>query len=96
MDAAEVVAKNGNVYADLSGFVAGTDDYPYVNSYQLPRLRETVEHIGSSSRLLYGSDWPLTPMQNYIEFIRRLFPDQDDQEKVFYKNARRFFKIHLP
>ena len=96
MDAAEAVAKNENVYADLSGFVAGTDDYPYVNSYQLPRLREAVEHIGGSSRLLYGSDWPLTPMQNYIEFIRRLFPDQDDQEKVFYKNARRFFKIHLP
>ena len=96
MDAGEVIAKNENVYADLSGFVAGADDYNYVNSYQLPRLREAVEWIGNSSRLLYGSDWPLTPMKEYIEFIRTLFPDHDDQEKVFYRNALRFFKITLP
>jgi predicted TIM-barrel fold metal-dependent hydrolase len=96
MDAAEVVVKNENVYADLSGFVAGADDYTYASSYQLPRIREAVELIGNSSRLLYGSDWPLTPMKDYIKFIRMLFPDQNDQEKVFYKNALRFFKIKLP
>ena len=96
MDAARVVAKNENVYADLSGFVAGADGYTFVSSYQLPRLREAVEWIGNSSRLLYGSDWPLTPMKSYIEFIRRLFPDHNDQEKVFYKNALRFFKLPLP
>ena len=55
-----------------------------------------LKRIGNSSRLLYGSDWPLTPMRNYIEFIRTLFPDHDDQEKVFYKNALSFLKIKLP
>jgi len=96
MDAAEMIAKNENVYADLSGFVAGADDYTAVSSYQLPRLREAVEGIGNSSRLLYGSDWPLTPMKDYIEFIRRLFPDHHDREKVFYRNALSFFGIRLP
>jgi predicted TIM-barrel fold metal-dependent hydrolase len=95
MDAAEVVTKNENVYADLSGLVAGVDDYASVNSYQLPRLREAVTWMGNSSRLLYGSDWPLTPMKNYIEFVRTLFPDHDDQEKVFYKNAIKLFAIKV-
>ena len=95
MDAAEVVTKHENVYADLSGLVAGVDDYASVNSYQLPRLREAVKWMGNSSRLLYGSDWPLTPMKNYIEFVRTLFPDHDDQEKVFYKNAIKLFAIKI-
>ena len=95
MDAAEVISKNENVYADLSGFVAGSDEYDYVTHYQLPRLKEAVAWIDDSSRLLYGSDWPLTPMGEYIEFIRTLFPHKDTQEKVFYKNALQFFKIPL-
>ncbi len=95
MDAAEVISKNENVYADLSGFVAGSDDYDYVTKYQLPRLKEAVGWIDDSSRLLYGSDWPLTPIKEYIEFIRTIFPNEDDQEKVFYKNAIEFFKIGI-
>lgn len=95
MDAAEVVSKNENVYADLSGFVAGSDDYKYVLKYQLPRIKEAIEWIDNPSRLLYGSDWPLTPMKEYIDFIRTLFLHQEDQEKVFYKNALEFFKIKI-
>ena len=95
MDAAEVISKNENVYADLSGFVAGSDDYNYVTKYQLPRLKEAVGWIDDPSRLLYGSDWPLTPMKEYIEFIRTLFPNEDDQEKVFCKNALQFFKLKI-
>ena len=72
---------------------ARSGDYDLVSSYQLPGLREAVSWIGDSSRLLYGSDWPLTPMKDYIEFIRALFPDYHDQEKVFYKNALRLFNI---
>ena len=93
MDAAEVVTKNENVFADLSGFVAGSNDYSYVSKHQLPRIKEAVEWINNPSYLLYGSDWPLTPMKAYIDFIRTLFPNQNDQEKVFYKNALQFFKI---
>ena len=95
IDAAEVVSKNENVFADLSGFVAGSDDYNYVLKYQLPRIKEAVEWIDNPSRLLYGSDWPLTPMEEYIDFIRTIFPHQNDQEKVFYKNALQLFKIKI-
>jgi hypothetical protein len=95
MDAAEVVGKNENVYADLSGFVAGSDNYSYALEYLLPRIKEAVEWIAEPSRLLYGSDWPLTPMKGYIDFIRTLFPHEDIQENVFYKNALDFFKLQI-
>jgi len=95
MDAAEVVSKNENVYADLSGFVAGRDNYNYALEYQLPRIKEAVEWIADPSRLLYGSDWPLTPMKGYIDFIRTIFPHEDIQEMVFHKNALDFFKLQI-
>jgi predicted TIM-barrel fold metal-dependent hydrolase len=75
--------------------VAGSDEYDYVTKYQLPRLKEAVGWIDDSSRLLYGSDWPLTPIKEYIKFICTLFPNEDDQEKVFYKNSIEFFKIGI-
>ena len=95
MDAAAVVSKNENVYADLSGFVAGCENYSYAREYLLPRIKEAVEWIAEPSRLLYGSDWPLTPMKGYIDFIRTLFPHEDIQENVFYENALDFFNLQI-
>jgi predicted TIM-barrel fold metal-dependent hydrolase len=91
MDAAEVVAKNENVYADLSGLVSGSDGFRNDLSRDVRRIREAVDWIGGCDKLLYGSDWPLAPMGAYIEFIRSVFPQEGDQERVFRRNAERVF-----
>ena len=95
MEAAEVVSKNENVYTDLSGFIAGRDSYHYVLEHQQSRIREAVDWIGDASRILYGSDWPLTPMKEYSDFIKAIFPSLNDQKKVFYSNAVRFFDLEV-
>ena len=60
VDAAEVLYKNENVSADLSGQTLGTFSTGF-EQLMLKRLEEMFQYLGDAGRqLLYGSDWPLT------------------------------------
>ena len=90
MDAAEVVAKNPNVYADLSGLVVG--DRPHFETVHerafIHRIsfRRALVYSDHYEKMLFGTDWPLAPIDLYAEFVRRLVPEQH-HDKVFYENA---------
>jgi predicted TIM-barrel fold metal-dependent hydrolase len=93
MDTVEIIRKNPNVYADLSGLIVG--DKKEIKRYGDKKL--FVEHIKRSFvyadnyyKLLFGSDWPLVQIKPYIEFIKGLIPEEF-HEDVFYKNALRVF-----
>ena len=93
MDTAEVLRKNPNVYADLSGLIVG--DEKEVMRYKEKKL--FVEHIKRAFvysdnyyKFLFGSDWPLVQIKPYVEFIKELIPEEF-HEDVFYKNALRVF-----
>ncbi|GAB6181302.1 hypothetical protein JCM14036_26210 [Desulfotomaculum defluvii] len=89
MDTAELIAKNPNVYADLSGLIAG-------NKEQVEKVKDTklyVEHIQRGlvfanryDKVIFGSDWPLVPIGPYVDFIKHIIP-QEYHDAVFYKNA---------
>lgn len=93
IDAAEVVAKNANVYADLSGLIAGNKEHVL----KTKEKRLYVEYIQQAfvlsncyDKILYGSDWPLVPMEPYVEFIKQLIPEEY-HEAVFYRNALKVY-----
>jgi predicted TIM-barrel fold metal-dependent hydrolase len=95
LDAAEVVYKNVNVWADLSGLVVG-DVATFLNE---DVLKESVENVAKAfryaerpNRFLYGSDWPLAPMAPYRDLIRRIIPEAH-REMVFEENARLLFGL---
>lgn len=93
MDAAEVVAKNPNVYADLSGLVVG--DRPHFERFMneplfMDHFRRALVYSDHYEKMLFGTDWPLAPIDLYAEFVRRLVPEQH-HEKVFYENAFALF-----
>jgi uncharacterized protein len=97
-DAAEVVYKNKNVWADLSGLLVG-DDAVFDDLARRGILRRTVERIKQGieftdrpDKFLYGTDWPLAPMRVYRDFVRAMFPDQFHQA-VFHDNAKALFKL---
>lgn len=98
IDAAEVIYKNLNVWADLSGLVVGDDGY-----FSSDEGRETLHELAQAvqqairyserpNRFLYGTDWPLVPMAAYREFIRQAVPAAY-HEQVFEENARRLFRL---
>jgi predicted TIM-barrel fold metal-dependent hydrolase len=97
-DAAEVVYKNVNVWADLSGLAVG-DAAAFIAEERQELLRDTTVAIRRAflyaerpNRFLYGSDWPLVPMAAYRDFIRSAIPDVYHQQ-VFEDNARTLFRI---
>ena len=104
MDTAEVVYKNNkpgfreNVWADFSGLLVGTAEVFETYRKQgvlknvIGEVRKSIEFCERPDRLLYGSDWPLAPMQVYRDFIADLVPESMHQG-VFHDNAQALFKL---
>lgn len=89
---AEVVYKNSNVFADLSGIIVGTEKELMEKSEGrfLDHLRHALVFADSYDKLLFGTDWPLIPIKPYIEFIKNLIPEEY-HEAVFYQTAVKLF-----
>jgi len=95
VDCAEVLYKNDNVYADLSGLVVRTPLGSPYGRLMRRRVRDLIAY-SSPRKLLYGTDWPLTDMKPYLRFVRSLGLSQADSAYVFHKNAARLFGLQLP
>jgi hypothetical protein len=103
IDAAEVVFKNPNVWADLSGlFVGDAKQFQeLIDAAKVPDsvpglaisdLKKAIGYVGDYKRFLYGTDWPLAPMGCYRRLIELLIPKAHHQE-VFRTNAKHVFSL---
>jgi predicted TIM-barrel fold metal-dependent hydrolase len=97
-DAAEVVYKNVNVWADLSGLVIG-DAGVFTSPERQEALQDTLNGVRRAfryaerpNRFLYGSDWPLAPMVVYRAWIASAIPEIYHAQ-VFEENARVLFRL---
>jgi uncharacterized protein len=94
-EAAEVVYKNENVYADTSGLL-GPPSLPYFSqmiSEARGRLEGVLSYIGHAERLLFGSDWPLLSIASSASLIEGLRVPEEDRSAILGRNARRLFRI---
>lgn len=94
-DAMEVVYKNDNVVADISGLTLGAFEERF-ERYMLQQVKSIIDYSGDPGRLLYGTDWPICDMGSYIRFTRQLDLEDDELEQVFWRNAARVFDLDLP
>jgi uncharacterized protein len=98
LDAAAVIRKNVNVWADLSGLAVGLDEaMPSVERKELlhdqaTALRRAFLFAERPNRFLFGSDWPIVPLCAYGDFIRSALPKSHHQP-VFQDNAGSLFRI---
>lgn len=94
VDCAEIVYKNPNVYADISGLVVGNDlETPY-GDLMRTRIIELLTYAGSN-KLLFGTDFPLCPLGSYVKFANSLGLSQEDKDDLFYKNALKLFNLKV-
>jgi predicted TIM-barrel fold metal-dependent hydrolase len=98
IDAAEVIYKNLNVWADLSGLAIGPAE-SFQDLERLEILQDVIlgvqrafRYAERPNRFLYGSDWPLVPMAVYRPFISAAVPSPYHSQ-VFEENARTLFRI---
>lgn len=98
LDAAQVVYKNRNVWAELSAFLIGDADAfatmtaDGVVERTARRVQQAIEFVETHERFYFGSDWPLAPIAAYRDVVRQFFPSEL-HAAVFRDNARRLFKL---
>ena len=95
--AAAVVEKNPNVAADLSGLLEGRVDLNRFQEEQsgwLNLLRTWLTAIDRWDDLLFGTDWPIVNLGEYIDFIRLVVPERH-WGRVFFENANRVYSLGL-
>ncbi|MFN3148603.1 amidohydrolase family protein, partial [Bremerella sp.] len=93
-DCMEVVYKNENAHADISGLVLG-DFEDRFEQFMLQEIREMILYAGEPKYLLYGTDWPICGMKSYLKFIRGLGLPEKSLELIMWKNAARLFKLEV-
>lgn len=90
MDCAEVMYKNSNVYADLSGLAVMT--LSKANKRDLrKRLKEMFDYLDGTGKFIFGSDWPLIDLKTYISFFKTVIP-RAGQKAFFCDTAKRLFR----
>lgn len=94
-DAAEVIYKNDNVYADISGLTLGGFEADF-ERLMLRRLEEMIGYLGAAERkLMFGTDWPLVRMGPYVRFLDQIPLPPEQKEDMAWRTAAQLFKIDL-
>ncbi|CAG9622016.1 amidohydrolase family protein [Sutcliffiella rhizosphaerae] len=92
LDGAEVVYKNKNMYADLSGLIVGTEAEfdRHRKTRFLNHLLHALDYCDHYEKLMFGTDWPLVTTGTYINFIKGIIPIEFHQA-VFHDTALNVF-----
>jgi uncharacterized protein len=94
IDAMEVIYKNENVVADISGLTLGQFEERF-ERYMLQQLNTAVAFAGDPSSLMYGTDWPICHMSSYIRFVRQLELKEEERNLILWRNAARIFRLDI-
>ncbi|MEO5590120.1 MAG: amidohydrolase family protein, partial [Gemmatimonadaceae bacterium] len=70
-DCMEVVYKNANVYADISGLVLGEFTEAF-EDYMVEEIGDVIMYAGDPGKFLFGTDWPICSMTSYTSFVKQL------------------------
>lgn len=92
-DAASVILKNKNVFADLSGLIVGR--YCKVEALHLQAgyfsyLKSALDYLYSYDKLMFATDWPFAPVQTYSDLLQAVIP-AEYHKQVFYENATNIY-----
>ncbi|RKL69182.1 amidohydrolase [Salipaludibacillus neizhouensis] len=89
LDAAEIIYKNSNMYADLSGLIVG-DEEEVSRILRTPHYFDHFKHAfaycDNYDKFMFGTDWPLVKIKPYIDFIQSYVPSSSWND-VFYNTA---------
>lgn len=92
LDCQEVIYKNKNVYADISGLVLGNFTEFY-EKYLVGKITDFLNYAGEPEYIMYGTDWPISSMKSYLQFVSKLDLNDEEREMIMSKNSQRLFKL---
>lgn len=89
-DAMEVVYKNDNVVADISGLTLGAFTERF-ERFVVTKLDEVLAYLNDPTKLLFGSDWPISDIPSYLQLVQKLELTPEEREGLMWRNAARVF-----
>ena len=93
-DAAELVYKHANVYADISGlFAVGAKYSREYAEYLAERVSRAIYFAGRADKFLFGTDYPVETYEAALSFVRQLKLHQEDYDRILRSNAKEVFPI---
>jgi len=95
METAELVYKHEHFYADISGLFAGKDGM-YSSKYFdyiVGSINRAIYYIGGCERILFGSDYPVSPPDLVLKLVMSLDISSRDRRRILYENAKELFAI---
>jgi predicted TIM-barrel fold metal-dependent hydrolase len=91
-DCMEVVYKNKNVYTDISGLVLGNFSDRF-EQFMSKQLQDMLLYGVEPDNVLFGTDWPISSMESYIEFMEELKIPEKEKRKIMFENSAELFKL---
>lgn len=91
-DCMEVVYKNANVSADISGLVLGEFTEAF-EDYMSEEIRDVILYAGDPGNFLFGTDWPICSMRSYLHFVKQLGLPDEAYAQIMSDNAIELFKL---
>lgn len=85
-DCMEVVYKNANVYTDMSGLTLGEFEDRF-EVFLRKQVSEMLSYGVEPDALLYGTDWPISSMESYLDFMKELAIPQKERRMIMAENA---------
>jgi uncharacterized protein len=56
-------------------------------------VTELLNYVGEPHYLLYGTDWPISNMSSYLNFVEKLKLNSQIRDLVMFRNAKNLFRI---
>lgn len=92
-DCMEVVYKNANVYTDMSGLTLGEFEDRF-EVFLRKQVSEMLSYGVEPDALLYGTDWPISSMGSYLDFMKELAIPQKERQLVMAQNAIELYGLN--
>ena len=96
IDCAAVLAKNQNVYADMSAFFAENRSIT-VHDIEVfnQRMEQVRVFLYSYEKFLFGTDYPLYSQKEYLGAVQALEMEPAERALVMHANAARIFGVTI-
>jgi predicted TIM-barrel fold metal-dependent hydrolase len=91
-DCMEVVYKNPNVHADISGLTLGVFEDRF-EAFMRKQVQEMLLYGVEPDRVLFGTDWPISSMESYLEFMDELAIPEREKRQILSENALGLFRL---
>jgi len=92
-DAAELIYKHANVYADISGLITGGAYAEEYAGWLARKISEAIYYAAGADKVLFGTDYPVSKHSDVLALVKRLQVDERDKEKILWRNAERVFHL---